>query len=161
MSPGCAHTCPTASPAAWRPVFIISIISSADFTLLSRVSQSPRKHQAHAPSPLGRRESPRAAWHAPIAGLETGATPRALSVHGSYFYNQYNISLKWLGVFFFFFFFGCKEGGQKKKKGKHNALRAHGINRMVLINVHTSQGREKKCACYTARNSPPLSPALI
>ena len=38
MSLGCAHTCPTASPAAWRPVFIISIISSADFTLLSRVS---------------------------------------------------------------------------------------------------------------------------
>ncbi|CAM9648821.1 unnamed protein product [Rangifer tarandus platyrhynchus] len=40
MSPGCAHTCPTASPAAWRPVFIISIVSSADFTLLSRVSRA-------------------------------------------------------------------------------------------------------------------------
>ena len=56
MSLGCAHTCPTASPAAWRPVFIISIISSADFTLLSRVSQSPGKHQAHAPFPPGLHE---------------------------------------------------------------------------------------------------------
>lgn len=65
MSLGCAHTCPTASPAAWRPVFIISIISSADFTLLSRVSGA-RETPGPCPFPLPGR-----------TGEPTGCTARS------------------------------------------------------------------------------------
>ena len=56
---------------------------------------------------------------------------------------------------FFFFFLVEKKEERRRKKGKHNAVRAHGINRMVLINVHTSKAREKEGACYTARTATP------
>lgn len=47
-----------------------------------------------------------------------------------------------------------------KRKGKHNALKAHGINRMVLINVYTSKAGRKNVA-VTGLGPPPFSPALI
>lgn len=40
MSRRCSSTCPAGSLTPWQPVLIISIFSSADFTLLRRVSQS-------------------------------------------------------------------------------------------------------------------------
>lgn len=48
----------------------------------------------------------------------------------------------------FFFFLLLK--AEKRRKEEHNALKAHGINRMVLINVYTSKAGRKKCRCYTA-----------
>lgn len=52
-----------------------------------------------------------------------------------------------------------KERGGRRK-GKHNALKAHGINRMVLINVYTSKAGRKNVA-VTGFGPPPFSPALI
>lgn len=40
MSLGCSYTCPATSLAPWQPLLVISIFSSADFTLLGRVSRS-------------------------------------------------------------------------------------------------------------------------
>ncbi|EPY80243.1 hypothetical protein CB1_000849038 [Camelus ferus] len=53
MSPSCAYTCPTASLTPGQPVFIISVFSSTDFTLLGRVSPS-RKAPGLSPFRGGR-----------------------------------------------------------------------------------------------------------
>lgn len=86
MSPSCSYTCPTASPTPRQPVLIISISSSTDFTLLSRVSRS-QKAPGLCPLP-GAGASPWSAGHHQIAELlQMRATPPALDVHISYFYN--------------------------------------------------------------------------
>lgn len=58
MSPSCSYTCPAASLTSRQPVLLISISSSAGFTLLGRVSQAQR-----APGPCA------------LPG--TGASPRS------------------------------------------------------------------------------------
>ena len=113
MSLGCAHTCPTASPAAWRPVFIISIISSADFTLLSRVSQSPGKHQAHAPFPPGLHERAHG-LHGMLRSLDSKPGPP----HGPSVCMAHIFTISTIFHFngWFFLFFWLKRRGREEEE---------------------------------------------
>lgn len=135
-----ALTPAAASRTPQQPVLIISISSSADRTLLRRVSQSQK---APGPCPLpGAGASPWSAWHRQIAELSECVQHRqpCMCISHIFIINT---------IFHFNGFFLLLKAG-KRRKEEHNALKAHGINRMVLINVYTSKAGRKKCRCYTA-----------